>query len=82
MKVNADQRVNPGSDDPVELATVRYKAAFAEYQGFVNRHTELSMSGSKPSPLALLAEERACEALDSARNALFNAASVAFPTVH
>lgn len=82
MKVTADQRVNPGSDDPVELATLRYKAAYAEYRVLVDRHSELSMTGRKPSPLALLEEERAFEELDSARYALFTAAAVAFPTVH
>jgi hypothetical protein len=82
VKVTADQRVNPGSDDPVELATLRYKAAYAEYQGVVDKNAEVSMSGDKPSESALLEEERAFDELDSAREALFNAAAVAFPTVH
>lgn len=82
MKVTLDQRVHPGSDDPVELATLRYKAAYAEYRGVVDKNAEVSMCGEKPSENAMLHEERAFDELDSARYALFSAAAVAFPTVH
>jgi hypothetical protein len=82
VKVTLDQRVHPGSDDPVELATLRYKAAYAQYRGLVDKNAEVSMTGTKPSEGALLDEERAFDELDSARYALFNAAAVAFPTVH
>lgn len=82
MKVTLDQRVQPGIDDAVELATLRYNIAFAEYQGVVDENTELILSGGRPSRLARLEEERAFEELDSARYALFNAAAVAFPTIH
>ena len=82
MKVTADQRVNPGSDDPVELATLRYNTAYAEYRGVVDKNAEVSMRGGKPSQGALLEEERAFDELDCAREALFNAAAVAFPTIH
>ena len=82
MKVTLDQRVHPGSDDPVELATLRYKAAYVEYRGVVDKNAEVSMCGDKPSEDALLEEERAFDELDSARYALFSAAAVAFPTIH
>ena len=82
MKVTLDQRVHPGSDDPVELATLRYKAAYAQYRGHVDKNAEISMYGDQPSDGALLEEERAFDELDSARYALFSAAAVAFPTVH
>ena len=82
MKVAADQRPHPGNDDAVELAMVRYNAAYAEYQGVTDKNTELTLSGGKPSQRARLEEERAFEALDCARHALFTAAAVAFPTIH
>jgi hypothetical protein len=82
VKVTADQRVNPGSDDAVEVAMVRYQAAAADYEGVVDKNAWVSMRGDKPSPRARLEEERAYEELDSARHALFTAAAVAFPTIH
>ena len=82
MKVAADRRPHSGSDDALELATLRYNAAFAEYQGVADANTELTLSGGKPSPRARLEEERAFEELDCARYALFSAAAVAFPTIH
>lgn len=82
MKVTADQRVDPGSDDPVELATLRYRAAFAVYEFVVDKNARMSMRGDKPSKRARLDEERAYDELDSARHALFTAAAVAFPTIH
>ena len=82
MKVAMDQRTHRGSDDPVELAMLRYNAAFAEYQGVVDENTALTLSGGKPSPRARREEEEAFEELDSARHALFTAAAVAFPTIH
>ena len=82
MKVTADRRVNPGSDDAVEMAMSRYQAAAAEYEGVADKNAWVSMRGDKPSPRARLEEERAFDELDSARHALFTAASVAFPTVH
>ena len=82
MKVAMDRRTHLGSDDPVELAMLRYNAAFAEYQGVVDKNAEVSMSGGKPSQRARFEEERAFEELDCARHALFTAAAVAFPTIH
>ena len=76
-----DQRENPASDDPVELATQRYQTAFAVYQCIVEENTEMTMTGDKLSRRARLEEERAFEELDSARFALFVAAAVAFPTI-
>jgi hypothetical protein len=82
IRVIADQRVHPGSDDAVELATVRYQAAFAKYQFVVGKNAETTMIGGTPSWRARRAEERAFDELDSARHALFTAAAVAFPTIH
>jgi hypothetical protein len=82
VKVTIDQRAHPGIDDAVERAMVRYWAAQAEYEGVVVRNIELTLNGGKPSQLARLDEERAFEALDCARHALFTAAAVAFPTIH
>ena len=82
MKVALDQRPHSSSDDAVERAMVRYKAAHAEYEGVVDKHADLRMTGTRLSELAQLEEERALEALDCAREALFNAAALAFPTVH
>lgn len=82
MKVSIDQRQHPGGDDAVELAMLRYKLAYAEYQDVVDRNNELNLSGGRPSPRARLDEELAFEELDSARHALFIAAAEAFPTIH
>jgi len=75
-------RAHPGSDDAVEQATLRYKAAYAEYEGLVDRNAELRLSGGMPSRRARRKEERAFDELDSARHALFTAAAVDFPTIH
>lgn len=82
MKVTIDQRAHPGIDDAVERAMLRYRAAFAEYEDVVDKNTELTLSGGKPSQRARFDEERAFEELDCARHALFTAAAVAFPTIH
>jgi hypothetical protein len=82
MKVTMDQRGDLASDDAVEMAMVRYKTAFAEYQDLADKNAELNMSGDKLSPRARLEEELAYDELDSARHALFTAAAVAFPTIH
>jgi len=82
MRVTADQRGEIGSDDPVELATLRYQAAFAMYRFVVDLNAETSMIGDAPSTRARLEEERAYDELNSARQALFTAAAVAFPTIH
>ena len=82
MRVTIDQRVDPASDDAVEMAMVRYQAAIAEYEGVVDKNAWVSMRGDKPSPRARLEEEQAFDELDSARHALFTAAAVAFPTIH
>jgi hypothetical protein len=72
----------PSVDDAVERLTMRYKAAFAEYQGILDKNAELNLTGDKPSERALLEEERAFEELDVARQALLDAAALAYPTVH
>ena len=82
MRVTIDRRAHPGIDDAVERAMVRYWAAQEEYRGVVVRNMELTLNGGRPSQLARLDEERAFEALDCARHALFTAASIAFPTIH
>jgi hypothetical protein len=69
-------------DGGVEPVTLRYNAAFDVYQEIVDRNTSLMLSGSKPSALAYLEEERAFEELDGARYALLTAAALAYPTVH
>jgi len=78
----AVRREHPDGHDAVEVAMVRYKAAFAEYEGVVDKNSELRLNGDRPSKRARLEEERAFEELDSARHALFTAAAVAFPTIH
>lgn len=72
----------PASDDPVELAMLRFKAAYAEYHNLVERNAELSAAGDKPSQESLLGEEEAFDELDGARQALFDAAALAHPTIH
>ncbi len=69
-------------DDPVEVATLRYKAAYLEYHDAVDKNAELSLDGVKPSDEALLQEEQAFDKLVSARQALFDAAARAHPTLH
>jgi hypothetical protein len=69
-------------DGAVELLTMRYKAAFAEYQGILDKNAELNLAGDRPSKRALLEEERAFDELDVARHALLDAAALAYPTVH
>jgi pentose-5-phosphate-3-epimerase len=66
----------------VEVLTLRYKTAFDEYQDIVDKNAELSLMGDKPSQQAQQAEERAFDELDSARYALLDAASLAYPTIH
>jgi len=81
VKIAMDRRAHARSDDPVELAMVRYKAAFEVYEGVVDQNSELQLNGDWPSKSARLEEERAFEELDCARHALFTAAAVAFPTI-
>jgi hypothetical protein len=69
-------------DDAVEVASLRYKAAYLEYHDAVDKNAELSLDGVKPSEESLLHEEQAYEKLDSARQALFDAAALAHPTLH
>ena len=69
-------------NDPVEVATLRYKAAYLEYHDVMDRNAELSMDGGKPSQESMLQEEVAFEKLDSARQALLEATALAHPTVH
>lgn len=84
MKVSFGRKRAPAaaSDDAMELATLRYKAAFEEYQGAVERNAEQNLDGGKLSRRALLEEERAFQELDGARYALLNAAALADPTLH
>jgi hypothetical protein len=79
-----DIRMSPLSptDAVVETLTLRYRAAFARYQGLVRDNTALSLSGGRPSVKALLAEEEAFEDLDGARHALLDAAARANPSIH
>jgi hypothetical protein len=71
-----------GLDDALELLTLRYQTAFAQYRCLVDRNAGLNLSGARPSDLALYEEERAFDELDVARNALLEAAARAHPTVH
>jgi hypothetical protein len=66
----------------LELLTLRYKAAFAEYQDILDKNAERNLTGVRPSQRAVLEEERAFEELDVARHALLDAAALADPTVH
>jgi hypothetical protein len=70
----------PGAN--VEALTVRYKAAFDQYQRIVDRNMELTLTGGRPSPDAALDEERAFDELDAARHALLDAAALVSPTLH
>jgi hypothetical protein len=72
----------PSMEARVERLTLRYKAAFDEYQGIVDKNAEACFTGGKPSEQSLLEEERAFEELDSARHALLEAAAHACPTIH
>lgn len=69
-------------DDVVERLTLRYQAAFAEYQDVVVKNTELNMTRGRLSQQAQDEEELAFDELDSARYALLNAAALANPTIH
>ena len=69
-------------NDPVEVATLRYKAAYVEYHDVMDKNEELSMDGGKPSQKSMLQEEVAFEKLDSARQALLEATALAHPTLH
>lgn len=72
----------PSTDNNVARLTLRYRTAFAEYRGIVAKNAHLNLTGGKPSPQAQLDEERAFQELDSARQALLDAASQAHPTLH
>ena len=82
MKVALDRREQTGSDDPVELAMVRYQAACEMYEDVADMNSWLRLTGDWPSMRARLEEERAFDELDCARHALFTAAAEAFPTIH
>ena len=69
-------------NDPVEVATLRYKAAYLEYHDVVDKNAELRIDGVKPSEESMLQEEVAFEKLESARQALLEATALAHPTVH
>ena len=73
---------NAAIDDAVERLTLRYRAAFDQYQSIVDKNAELFLMGDKPSEQAQLAEERAYDELDSARHALLGAAGLMHPTLH
>jgi hypothetical protein len=72
----------PSMNNNVAALTLRYRAAFKEYQSIVDKNAERSLTGGKPSDQALLEEEQAFEELDRARQALLDAAAEAYPTVH
>ncbi len=72
----------PATGSNVARLTMRYRAAFEEYRGIVAKNAHLNLTGGKPSPQAQLDEERAFQELDSARQALLDAAAQADPTVH
>jgi len=72
----------PSMNNSVEVLTLRYRTAFDEYQGILDKNAELSLTGGKPSEQAVIQEERAFEELDSARQALLDAAAQAYPTLH
>ena len=72
----------PSIDNAFALLTLRYRTAFEAYKGIVHTNAELNRTGSKPSEQALTDEERACDELDSARQALLDAAAQAYPTIH
>jgi hypothetical protein len=69
-------------DGAVDRLTLRYEAAFAEYQDVVVKHTWLNLTGGKLSRQERHEEELAFDELDSARYALLNAAALADPTIH
>lgn len=73
---------SPPAEAVVEVLTVRYRAAFARYEGIVHQNTELTLTGGRPSVKALLEEEQAFEDLDGARHALLDAAARARPALH
>lgn len=77
-----DRREHSGGGDAVELAMVRYQAAFEMYEDVVDMNTWLRLNGDQPSMRARREEERAFDELDCARHALFAAAAVAYPTIH
>ena len=70
------------SNDPVEAAKLRYKAAYREYHDAVDKNAELRVDGVKPSEESILQEEAAFEKLDSAQHALLEAKALAHPSVH
>jgi hypothetical protein len=72
----------PSMNNNVEALTLRYKTAFAEYKGLMEKNAELSLTGGKRSEQQVLEEEHAFDELDSARQALLDAAAQAYPTIH
>jgi hypothetical protein len=69
-------------NDAVDVHSVRYKAAHEVYQQLVDKNADLFKTGGKPSDSEREDEERAFDALDCARHALFDAAVLAYPTIH
>lgn len=84
MKISFFPESADGSsmDDTLDLLTLRYQEAFAQYRCLADRNSRLNLSGDRPSERARHEEERAFERLDVARNALLDAAARAHPTVH
>jgi hypothetical protein len=80
--VRAAAQDGTADDGAVELLTERYRAALDEYQNIVDRNSYVCLHGGQASLQSLVDEERAFEALDCARHALFIAAERAYPTIH
>lgn len=69
-------------DEVIAALTLRYQEAYAEYRYLADENAEMCMTSGRLSPQARYEEERAFEALDSARYALLGAAAQAYPTIH
>lgn len=77
-----DAALYPEMDDTFDGVIERYRAAVLQWQDLTNKNAFLSLSGEKLSDEKRLDEERAFDEVDSARQALFEAAALAHPTIH
>ena len=72
----------PEMDDTFDAVIERYRAAVVQWQALTDKNAYSSLRGEKLSDQRRDAEERAFDEVEGARQALFEAAALAHPTIH
>jgi hypothetical protein len=84
MKVSFGRQavLYPDMDESFDVVTARYRTAAVQYQDLMDKNANVGLRGEKLSDQERLDEEAAFDELDRARQALFDAAQQAYPTIH